>query len=139
MSYDKKDEESIVMKSNVNQFEFTGAIFKEGRWFVSLCLDVDIASQGKTLRQAKEMLAEAVSLYLEVCLESNLPYLRPVPREQDPRFQPRKNLVEVFPVRVSEALLGGAAISQACHSERSEESLISSWTKTKRDSSLRSE
>ncbi len=88
------------MKSNANQFEFTGAIFKEGRWFVSLCLDVDVASQGKSLRQAKEMLAEAVSLYLEVCLESNLPYLRPVPGEEDPRFQPRKNLVEIFPLKV---------------------------------------
>jgi predicted RNase H-like HicB family nuclease len=88
------------MKSNATHFEFTGAIFKEGRWFVSLCLDVDVASQGKTLRQAKEMLAEAVSLYLEVCLESNLPYLRPVPREEDPRFRPRKNLVEIFPLQV---------------------------------------
>ena len=88
------------MKSSATQFEFTGAVFKEGRWFVSLCLDVDVASQGKTIREAKEMLAEAVSLYLEVCLESNLPYLRPVPREEDPRFQVREDLVETFPLVV---------------------------------------
>jgi predicted RNase H-like HicB family nuclease len=88
------------MKHHENHFEFTGAIFKEGRWFVSLCLDLDVASQGKTVREAKKMLSEAVTLYLEGCFESNLPYLRPVPREEDPRFSPTANFVETFPVRV---------------------------------------
>ena len=88
------------MKDRLNHFEFVGAIFKEGRCFVSLCLDLDVASQGKTVREAKKMLAEAVTLYLEGCFESNLPYLRPVPRDEDPRFSPTANFVETFPVRV---------------------------------------
>jgi predicted RNase H-like HicB family nuclease len=87
------------MKNGSNQFEFTGAIFKEGKWFVSLCLDLDVASQGRTAREAKKMLAEAVSLYLESCFESNSPYLRPVPSEEDPRRNPSKNLVEIFPLK----------------------------------------
>jgi predicted RNase H-like HicB family nuclease len=84
------------IKHHENHFEFTGAIFKEGRWFVSLCLDLDVASQGKTVREAKKMLSEAVTLYLEGCFESNLPYLRPVTREEDPRFSPAANFVETF-------------------------------------------
>lgn len=88
------------MRNHPNHFEFTGAIFKEGRQFVSLCLEVDVASQGHTVREAKSMLAEAVGLYLETCFESNTPYLRPVPKEEDPRLTPPKNLVAIFPLKV---------------------------------------
>ena len=88
------------MKNSQNHFEFTGAIFKDGKYFVSLCLDVDVASQGRTIREAKKMLAEAVSLYLEVCFESNSPYFRPVPKEEDPRLNPPDSLVELFPLKV---------------------------------------
>ena len=88
------------MKSHQNHFEFTGAIFKEAKWYVSLCLELDVASQGRTIREAKKMLAEAVELYLETCFESNIPYLRPVPRQEDPRFNPPDNLVETFSFQV---------------------------------------
>lgn len=83
-----------------NHFEFTGAVFREGKWFVSLCLDLDLASQGRSVREAKKMLAEAVSLYLETCFEDNVPYVRPVPREEDPRLKPPDNLVGIFPLKV---------------------------------------
>ena len=88
------------MEKGPNQFEFTGAIFKEGKWYVSLCLDLDVASQGRSIHAAKKMLAEAVSLHLETCFESNIPYLRPVPKENDPRFTPVEGLVEIFPLKV---------------------------------------
>ena len=83
-----------------NHFEFTGAIFREGKCFVSLCLDLDVASQGRTVRKAKKMLAEAVALYLETCFENNLPYVRPVPREEDPRIRPSDSFVGTFPLKV---------------------------------------
>ena len=88
------------MKDDRNHFEFTGAIFKEGKWYVSLCLELDVASQGRTVREAKKMLAEAVELHLETCFESNIPYLCPVPRSEDPRFNPQENFVETFPFKV---------------------------------------
>ena len=88
------------MSHRQSQFEFTAAVFREGRRFVSLCLDVDVASQGRTAREAKRKLAEAVSLYLEGCFESNIPYLRPVPRDEDPRFTPAEEFLELFPLRV---------------------------------------
>ncbi len=50
------------MNQDQNHFEFTSAIFKEGRRLVSLCLDVHVASQGTTIREAKKLPAEAVSI-----------------------------------------------------------------------------
>ncbi len=88
------------MTNHQNHFEFESAIIKDGRWFVSLCLDLDVASQGKSVAEAKKMLAEAVELYLESCFEDNAPYLRPVPREEDPRFNPPPNLIEIFRLKV---------------------------------------
>lgn len=85
---------------NHNHFEFTGAIIKEGKRYVSLCLELDVASQGRSIHEAKKMLAEAVKLHLETCFESNLPYLRPVPKEDDPRFTAVKGHVETFPLKV---------------------------------------
>lgn len=38
---------------------------KEGDWYVSLCPELDIASQGKTVEEAINNLQEAVELYLE--------------------------------------------------------------------------
>jgi predicted RNase H-like HicB family nuclease len=89
------------MSDDQNRFDFTGALFKEGKWFVSLCLDVDVASQGRTAREARRMLAEAVALYLEGCFESNVPYLRPVPKNEDPRFNQPGNFVGYFPLRIT--------------------------------------
>jgi predicted RNase H-like HicB family nuclease len=83
-----------------NHFEFTGVVFKEGKDFVSLCLEVDVASQGRTPREAKKMLAEAVTLYLETCFENGIPHLRPVPREDDPRVSQSESVLEFFPVKV---------------------------------------
>ena len=88
------------MKNGPTHFEFTGAMFKEGKWYVSLCLDLDVASQGRTPREARKMLAEAVMLYLETCFENNLPHMRPVPLDEDPRKNPTENFVEIFPLKV---------------------------------------
>ena len=88
------------MKKDQNHFDFTGAVFRDGRHFVSLCLELDVASQGRSLREAKAMLAEAVTLYIETCFEDGVPYLRPVPREEDPRIQRPPNLLEMFSLKV---------------------------------------
>jgi len=88
------------MKNDQNHSEFTGAIFREGRHFVSLCLELDVASQGRNAKEARRMLAEAVSLYLETCFEDGVPHLRPVPKEEDPRIANPANLVEMFPLKV---------------------------------------
>jgi len=40
-------------------------IKREGTWFVSFCPELDVASQGKTVEEAKSNLKEAVELYLQ--------------------------------------------------------------------------
>ncbi len=86
---------------NDHEFVFTGIITREGDLFSSLCLELDVASQGETEQEAREMLLETVTLYLETCIESNLPYMRPVPSDEDPRTTSPKTVVSVFPIKVS--------------------------------------
>ena len=43
----------------------TALIQREGDGFVSLCPELDVASQGDTVEQARRNLAEAVELFLE--------------------------------------------------------------------------
>ena len=43
----------------------TAVIEKEGRWFVSTCPELGVASQGKTRKEAYAMLVEAVEVWLE--------------------------------------------------------------------------
>jgi predicted RNase H-like HicB family nuclease len=46
--------------------KFTAIIGREDDGYVSLCPELDIASQGSTKEEAKENLVEAIELFLEV-------------------------------------------------------------------------
>ncbi len=81
-------------------FIFTGVIFQEEGGYTALCPDLDVASQSDSLSEAKAALLEAVTLYLETALENNLPWLRPVPRDEDPRFVTPELIVTTFPLKV---------------------------------------
>ena len=45
--------------------QFTGIIEREEDWFVALCPELDIASQGKTVEEARANLIEAIELFFE--------------------------------------------------------------------------
>ena len=45
--------------------KLTAIIEREGDGFVSLCPEVDIASQGNTIEQARDNLKEALELFFE--------------------------------------------------------------------------
>jgi predicted RNase H-like HicB family nuclease len=47
------------------KFQFTAVIEKEGDGYVSLCPELDIASQGSSVEEASANLKEAVELFLE--------------------------------------------------------------------------
>ncbi|MQA86432.1 MAG: type II toxin-antitoxin system HicB family antitoxin [Streptosporangiales bacterium] len=55
---------------------FTAAVHREEDWYVAQCLEVDVASQGRTVDEAVSNLAEAVELYLE---ETDDPQLTDTP------------------------------------------------------------
>jgi len=52
--------------------QFTAIIEGEGDGFVALCPELDIASQGDTVEEAKGNLAEAIELFLEVADPSEI-------------------------------------------------------------------
>ncbi len=68
---------------------FTGIIQRDGDWYVSLCPELDIASQGKTVEEARLNLTEAIELFFEVAS----------PNEIQERLHP-----EVFVTQVSVAV-----------------------------------
>jgi predicted RNase H-like HicB family nuclease len=45
--------------------QLTAIIEREGDGYVALCPELDIASQGKSIEQAKENLREALELFFE--------------------------------------------------------------------------
>ena len=44
---------------------FAASVWREGDWFVSQCLEVDVASQGETEEEALRNLREALELHFE--------------------------------------------------------------------------
>jgi predicted RNase H-like HicB family nuclease len=44
---------------------FAATVWREGDWYVSQCLEVDVASQGETEAEALENLKEALELHYE--------------------------------------------------------------------------
>ncbi len=45
--------------------DFTVGIWQEGNWYVAQCLEIDLASQGKTEPEALANIQEAIELFLE--------------------------------------------------------------------------
>ncbi|PIS21843.1 type II toxin-antitoxin system HicB family antitoxin [candidate division WWE3 bacterium CG08_land_8_20_14_0_20_41_15] len=44
---------------------FNSLVWKEGKYYIAKCLEVEVVSQGKTKREALANLKEALSLYFE--------------------------------------------------------------------------
>lgn len=47
------------------KLDLTAVVWQEGPWFVSQCVEIDLASQGKSEEEALKNLKEAVLLYLQ--------------------------------------------------------------------------
>ena len=58
--------------------EFTASVWKEGDWFVSQCLEVDVASQGETEAEAMANLQEALALHFEPPRATVVPRVRTI-------------------------------------------------------------
>ena len=61
-------------------------VWKEGKYYVSQCLNVDVASFGKTKKTALSNLDEALELYFE---EEKVPKFNKVERPEIVSFQLR--------------------------------------------------
>lgn len=85
-------------------FTFTGLILRDAQVYSSLCPELDVASVGNTPQEAKAMLLEAATLHMEGAIEDGLPYLRPVPHDEDPRQTIPDAIVEIFRFKVDVAV-----------------------------------
>ena len=52
--------------------QFTAVIEREGDGYVALCPELDIASQGNTVEEAKRNLVEAIELFLDTADPSEI-------------------------------------------------------------------
>ncbi len=57
---------------------FAASVWREGKWWVSQCLEVDVASQGETEEEAVANLKEALELHFEPPQATRPPKLRTV-------------------------------------------------------------
>jgi predicted RNase H-like HicB family nuclease len=55
---------------------FAATVWREGKWYVSQCLEVDVASQGESEEEALRNLKEALELYFEPPCASRPPDVR---------------------------------------------------------------
>ena len=61
-----------IMKYMKTSRQFTVIIQQEGGCFVALCPELDVASQGGTVEEARRNIAEAVGLFLEAASPSEI-------------------------------------------------------------------
>ncbi len=60
---------------------FNASITREGDWFVAQCLEVDVASQGRTEQETLENLREALELHFAPPRATAAPQVRQVEAE----------------------------------------------------------
>ena len=63
--------------------EFSASVSKEGEWYVAQCLEVDVASQGKTETEALGNLREALELHFDPPRATVTPRVRKVEADID--------------------------------------------------------
>jgi len=63
--------------------QLTGIIKKVGNFYVALCLELNVSSQGESIEEARRMLQEACEEYLTYIKEKKLEdEIRPAPLEE---------------------------------------------------------
>jgi predicted RNase H-like HicB family nuclease len=57
---------------------FAATVWREGKWYVSQCLEVDVASQGETEEAGLDSLKEALELHFEPPQAARPPMVRTI-------------------------------------------------------------
>jgi predicted RNase H-like HicB family nuclease len=72
---------ALIIKMEKHR-QLTGIIKKAGNYYVALCLELNVSSQGESIEEAKRMLQEACEEYLSYIKEEKLEdEIRAVPLE----------------------------------------------------------
>jgi hypothetical protein len=70
-----KDNGSIIMS---RKKKYSASVWREGKWFVAQCLEVDVVSQGRSEAAALKNLADALALHFTPPVASLAPRVVPV-------------------------------------------------------------
>jgi predicted RNase H-like HicB family nuclease len=57
---------------------FSATVWREGNWYVSQCLEVDVPSQGESEEEALDNLKEALELHFEAPQATRPPKVRTI-------------------------------------------------------------
>jgi predicted RNase H-like HicB family nuclease len=74
----KKDKKKLALSKKpykvkgMKKISFTSVVWREGKYYIAQCLNVDISSFGETKVLALKNLKEALSLYLEGESQANI-------------------------------------------------------------------
>jgi predicted RNase H-like HicB family nuclease len=68
---------------------FAATVWREGKWYVSQCLEIDVASQGETEAEALANLKEALELHFEPPQATRPPMVRMIEVPEGPSRQVR--------------------------------------------------
>lgn len=60
---------------------FNAVVWQEDKWFVAQCLEVDVASQGRTEKEALENLRDALTLHFTPPVATILPNVQKIELE----------------------------------------------------------
>lgn len=69
---------AAVCKNVEMKRPFAATVWREGSWYVSQCLEIDIASQGETEEEALTNLKEALELHFEPPQATRPPKMRTI-------------------------------------------------------------
>jgi predicted RNase H-like HicB family nuclease len=72
------DRLSRLWNNNDMKRPFAATVWREGKWYVSQCLEIDISSQGATEDEALENLREALELHFEPPQATRPPKVRTI-------------------------------------------------------------
>jgi len=56
--------------------EFQSVVYKEGKYFVAQCLDIDVSSFGESEAEALAALSEALELYFDDCPNPSIQHVQ---------------------------------------------------------------
>ena len=69
---------AVLCKNTVMIRPFAASVWREGDWYVSQCLEIDVASQGETEEEALGTLKEALELHFEPPQATRPPKVRTI-------------------------------------------------------------
>ncbi|MHB8117106.1 MAG: type II toxin-antitoxin system HicB family antitoxin [Methanothrix sp.] len=66
------DNQRIIITGAEKEMRLTGIIKKSGNYYVALCIEINVSSQGESIEDARKMLQEACDEYLSYMKDEGL-------------------------------------------------------------------